>query len=262
MLDAKARLLCSSYKGANQESGVLYGNHISQCHVPSQPPSTRPMTESKEKTERIHCNKCGHETKHLLLVTRSQYGSAPYDENCDISWETVYDVFECCGCEEVTLRRRFYFSEWNSGDVEIIYYPPRIGRLLPPWKDSLPDDVAALLEEVYTALQADSRRLVMMGARTLIDMIMLNEIGDVGSFAEKLKKLETEGFLSAKNSEVLNAALDVGHAASHRGYCPSGKHVQIVMDIVENLLQATILQKVADDLKKATPQRKRAQKKN
>lgn len=215
------------------------------------------MAESKDNIERLHCNKCGPDTKHLLVTTRTNSGSEPYGEQYDISWTTIYDVFECCGCEEVMLRRRFYFSEWNHGDVEIIYYPPRIGRRLPPWKDDLSDDLASLLEEVYTAIQADSRRLAMMGARALIDMVMLEEVGDVGSFVQKLSALQKNGFLSDKNRDVLNAALDVGNAASHRGHEPERKHVQHVMDIVENLLQATLLKNVVDDLKNATPQRKK-----
>lgn len=213
------------------------------------------MTESTDKTERIHCNQCGHKTKHLLVAMRKHHGFEPCDEHYAISWTTIYDVFECCGCEEVTLRRRFYFSEWNPGDVEIIYYPPRIGRRLPPWKDDLPDETASLLEEVHTALQADSRRLAMMGARALIDMVILDEVGDTGSFTQKLAALQKAGSLSDKNREVLVAALDVGNAASHRGYRPEPKHVEHVMDIVENLLLATILQKGVDDLKKATPKR-------
>jgi len=218
------------------------------------------MADSKDTIERLHCNKCGPDTKHILVTTRTNSGSESYDEQYDISWTTIYDVFECCGCEEVMLRRRFYFSEWNDGDV--IYYPPRIGRRLPPWKDDLADDIASLLEEVYTAIQADSRRLAMMGARALIDMVMLNEVGDVGSFGQKLSALQKNGFLSDKNRDVLDAALDVGNAASHRGHKPESKHVQLVMDIVENLLQSTLLQNVVVDLKNATPKRTKKAKDN
>lgn len=215
------------------------------------------MTDTKDKSERIHCNRCGHETKHLLVAARCHEGSEPYDAEYEISWTTIYDVFECCGCEEVTLRRKYYFSEWNPGEVDEVFYPPRIARKLPSWKNKLSDDIAALLEEVYMSLQADSRRLAMMGARALIDMVILNEVGDVGNFAQKLQALENTGFLSTKNRAVLDAALDVGSAASHRGHRPKSEHVQSVMDIVENLLHATILQTVAAELKKATPQRKK-----
>jgi hypothetical protein len=70
-----------------------------------------------------------------------------------------------------------------------------------------------------------------------------------------LKRLQDAGYLSSKNADVLDAALDVGNAASHRGYKPKEEHVMAVMDIVENLLHGTILQKTADELRKATPPR-------
>jgi hypothetical protein len=117
-----------------------------------------------------------------------------------------------------------------------------------------------MLEEVYMALQANSRSLAMMGARALIDMVILKEVGDVGTFAQKLTALRDAGFVGDKHREVLEAALDVGSAVSHRGHCPESKHVAIVMDIVEHLLQATALQSEVGDLKKATPKRARKQK--
>ena len=155
------------------------------------------------------------------------------------------------------LRRRFYFSEWDHGEHEIDYYPPRIARRVPKWKDKLSDDIEKLLEEVYTALQADSRSLAMMGARALIDMVILDKVGDVGTFGQKIAKLQTDGYLSDKNRETLRAALEVGNAASHRGHRPTQEHVDTVIDIVENLLQSTILHSATTDLKNATPARTR-----
>jgi hypothetical protein len=42
----------------------------------------------------------------------------------------------------------------------------------------------------YRSLDANSLRQPMMGARTLIDMVMNEKVGDVGSFRAKLKELE------------------------------------------------------------------------
>ena len=75
------------------------------------------MADSKGKTERIHCNQCGHKTKHLIAATRTQRVSEPYDNEYPVEWTTIYDLCECCGCEEVSLRRRSHCSEWNHGDV-------------------------------------------------------------------------------------------------------------------------------------------------
>jgi hypothetical protein len=89
-----------------------------------------------------------------------------------------------------------------------------------------------------------------------IDMIMTDKVGDVGSFGKKLEALEKNGVIGSKNREVLEAALDAGSAAAHRGYQPTTDDMGAVMDIVENLLQAAYhLNSLAERLKKATPAR-------
>jgi len=104
---------------------------------------------------------------------------------------------------------------------------------------------------MYTALHNDGRRLALMGARTLVDMLMLKEIGDVGSFEKKLKELETRGVISARGREFLSVALDFCNAAAHRGYKPAPDDLDAVMDIVENLLAATYhLSKVSAGVKR------------
>jgi hypothetical protein len=120
-----------------------------------------------------------------------------------------------------------------------------------------------MLHEIYNSLDADNRALPMMGARTILDMVIVDKIGDVGTFGDKLKHLETQGFISQKNREVLDAALDAGSAAAHRGYAPKLPEVLAVMDIVENLLQATyVLDKAAKEIKKSTPARPPKEKKS
>jgi hypothetical protein len=113
-----------------------------------------------------------------------------------------------------------------------------------------------LLNEIYVALYSDSRRLAMMGARTLVDMLMLEEVGDSGTFEGRLRALHQKGVISEKNREVLSAALDAGSAAAHRGYKPGRGEIETVLDIVENVLQATHhLPQVAEELRKKVPPR-------
>ena len=100
-----------------------------------------------------------------------------------------------------------------------------------------------------------------MGARTLIDMLMLDKVGDVGTFAQKLEALEQGGFLSTQGKSVLKAALEVGNAASHRGHEPSSVEVASVLDIVESMLQAAyVFPKIAEDLARTTPGRGKKEK--
>jgi hypothetical protein len=96
-----------------------------------------------------------------------------------------------------------------------------------------------------------------MGTRTALDMLLLDKIGDVGSFPQKLEQMEKAGHLGRQNREYLAAALDAGNAAAHRGFQPEEQLLMHVMDILENLLQAVyVLASAAKELKKATPPRR------
>lgn len=211
------------------------------------------MTE--ENVVRVHCNRCGHETKHAILATHQTEGSAEVEGVGHIWWTDSYEFLECGGCEAVTLRNSHWFSDTDETTVH--HYPPRASRSLPRWKSKLPWQISSLLGEAYLALHADSRRLAVMGARAILDMLFLDTIGDKGTFKDKLKALESQGFVGSKNREYLEAALDAGSAAMHRGHVPSAEAVGHVMDIVENLLQAVyVLRPAASALKTGTPPRR------
>jgi len=93
----------------------------------------------------------------------------------------------------------------------------------------------------------------------VVDLVLVEKIGDVGGFKDKLKAAEADGIIGSKNREVLDAALDAGNAATHRGHQATSDDVHAVMDIVENLLQAVYhLESLADRLKRATPPRVKA----
>lgn len=212
--------------------------------------------DETEKTERIHCNKCGHKTKHRVVAERVQKGSEDVADGEDfVSWQDTYTMFECCGCDNVTLRRRTWFSEWDEIDIE--FYPPPLSRLIPRWHNELPTELSTLMKEVYAALQANSRRLAVMGARALVDIFMNDKVGDIGGFKQKSAELVKQGLLSKVHKDILDAALETGHAVTHRGFHPKKQTVDQVIDIVENLLQTYVLDEAAQDLKRATPTRKK-----
>ena len=94
-----------------------------------------------------------------------------------------------------------------------------------------------------------------MGARAIVDQFMNVMIGDIGGFKAKLQKLVDDGYISKKNRETLEAALDAGHAATHRSHDPSPDDLTLVLDIVENLIQPLALEKKIETLKKNTPKR-------
>jgi hypothetical protein len=211
------------------------------------------MTDTHLK---IHCNACGHETKHVLLHSRKTEDEEIVEGCGPVNWQDTYEMLECCGCESIVLRHSNYFAP--TGETTVKHYPPLVSRPAPKWKYKLPISIGSLLDEIYNALYSDGRRLAIMGARTIVDIVMRDKIGqDKGSFGSNLKALEEQGVIGRKNREFLGAALDAGSAAAHRGYIPEPEDVEHVMDIVENLLEAAyILDKAAESLKRTTPQKK------
>jgi hypothetical protein len=172
------------------------------------------MQSTPKEIIRCHCNICGHNTNHSILEQRIINDQ---DESDGYWWSDTYELLQCLGCDAICLR---HFMEDASGDETEIFYPPPISRRAPSWIWRLPADMKELLNEIYVALHNDSRRLALMGARTLVDMLMLKEVGDKGTFSTKLKNLQEKGIISDQNREVLTVALDAGSAAAHRGYNP------------------------------------------
>jgi hypothetical protein len=200
-----------------------------------------------------YCNRCSQDTKHDCLSAKEEV----HDEQSgdfEYQWGKVSRFLECRGCEEVTLRVQWWHSE-DDHSHDVTFYPPRISRQAPKWHLSLPHDWQSLLREVYAALHANSRRLAMMGARAIVDMYMNDTVGDIGGFPRKLGQLVSAGYLSLQDRNVLETALEAGHAAAHRGHIPSSDEINHVIDIVENLLQKVALEGSARALRLNTPSR-------
>jgi hypothetical protein len=211
-------------------------------------------SERIERIERIECVTCTYETKHTVVAEYGSGDSQEVGEHGSIDWHTTYTLLECRGCGGVTLRQAYRFSE-NDYNAELTYFPPRVSRRAPPWIDRVDRDTQALMHEVYTALYADSRRLALMGARTAIDLLIVRRVGDTGTFAQKMDALERQGILGARNRAVLEAALEAGNAAIHRGHSPSASDLAAVLDIVEHVLHAELLEVDAEQLRQGTPPR-------
>ena len=218
------------------------------------------MSEKTEKPEVLwsHCNECGHETKHDV-VHRADRRRTFDDDQYSVEVGSVWKVLQCRGCEEVTLRRVDWCSEDDpmDGPGPATYFPPRVSRRKPSWAShyELPSEYIALLEETYTALHADSRRLAMMGARALIDAVIRRNAGDQQNFGQGLNALAEKYLINEQDRGIVETAIEAGHASAHRGHKPTAEDVNVVIDIVERLIHTEILAEQARELKKSTPPR-------
>jgi Domain of unknown function (DUF4145) len=212
---------------------------------------------SNSRREKLQCNDCHGLRWHALRTSYSVEGEEDMGGNCYEPWTDTFEIFQCRGCDSLLVRRSFLFLPIGE-EAEISYFPARSSRHRPSWSWGLPPELRELLGEVYTALQSNSPRLALMGIRAVVDVAILEKVGDAGSFVEKLAVLEREGYVGQKQRNFLSAVLDAGSAAAHRGHTASEQGLEYAMDIVENLLQAVYaLEGAAEHLREATPPRKR-----
>lgn len=123
-------------------------------------------------TVKANCNNCGGERNAFFQASYSIQGGDDY-----IDWKETMETLECCGCNELSMRRKFWFSEWvepdGSGGAEITYWPPKQSRK-PDWHHRLLDDnLCQAMKEVYVALNQGLVVLASIGVRTLLDRAFL-----------------------------------------------------------------------------------------
>ena len=191
---------------------------------------------------RAHCNTCGGERNHERLNRIEK----PWDEDIGngyhISGDDIYFVLECRGCESIKILHESWFSEErDEHGLPIInrsYYPPSIFRPHPRWFRLLDHEwhVTKLLREIYQAIQNDAPSLASMGIRAVIESMMIDKIGDKGSFKKNLLEFQANGFISKLQIGILEAALELGHASIHRGFIPETRQLEVALDIMENLV--------------------------
>jgi hypothetical protein len=208
------------------------------------------------------CNTCSGETTHDVLHSEKTRWEAEQGAVC--GGET-YETLRCCGCKTIRLRLRSWCSE--DDEAEVYYFPPAITRRRPDWFQDLWRELEPaesflenLMEEIYTALQNNLPRLAAMGVRALLEQVMIAKAGDKGTFGANLTAFEKLGHVSSKQKERLEAILDAGHAAIHRGYEPRPDELVTLLDIAEHIIESIWLhdKKVAELRKRVPPRRQRS----
>lgn len=130
------------------------------------------------------------------------------------------------------------------------------GHVEPRWFSSVPDKMQFIMREIYRALGTGMSALPAMGVRAVIDMVCVDQIGDVGSFENKIDRLVDEGHISANDKESLKSAIELGSASAHRGHLPDEDSVMRAVEICEHFLQKTYaLPESSERLRRTTPPR-------
>jgi hypothetical protein len=197
---------------------------------------------------KIHCNICLGLRWHTVLFLTTRSNNEDLDDGFEYEEATIYRMAECNGCESVTLQ-----TTWSSsGHPESIdeQWPPKVSRRQPKWMfdifisekigNTFKHD---FIQEIYSSLKSGNLRLTVLGVRALLEQIMLEHIGDQGSFAKNIQEFESSGFISRVQREAIIPVIEAGHASMHRGFKASEQQVEAILDITENIIESIYITK-------------------
>lgn len=200
-----------------------------------------------EEIIKANCNKCLGKRNHIVLFTEKVHDEEDIGDGVIIYWDDTYRLIKCLGCDNICLMHTSVFSEDYDDEgkpVETIYYyPPAISKPIPKWVNELDDfsdeeeQIAGLLKEIYSALYNDSKRLAIMGIRSLLEHIMIAKNGDKGSFTNNINSFCEAGYISSRQKVLLKEVLDVGHATTHRLFVPRVEDIITTVEICETIIE-------------------------
>lgn len=192
---------------------------------------------------RSHCNRCGSQTNHAILHVEKRTG-----DDGPISWAADYFLLSCLGCDHVSFR------EENSNDHDIdengdvytyveIYPKDKEVRARPSWFNEILEfdtkiRLERMLAQIYEAYDNKAYWLSIMGVRAVIESVMIEKVGDKGSFGENLGEFSKKGFITDSHRLALSAAIDQGSAAIHKANLTRQTTALSAIQVVENVLEA------------------------
>jgi hypothetical protein len=210
------------------------------------------------------CEKHGHVYKPWSWEDRASGNS--------VSGGVDHSLLECRGCRTVFYEK----AEWNSEDIDWWYdadgvqqgehprekstYPRPETKAKPPWLvriDAADATLAAILNEMYLALDSRAYILAAIGLRTTLDRATeVLGIKPTLTFEQKLNALATGGWIGPTERDVLSVVTDAGSAAAHRGWSPDEQALSALVSALEIFLQrAFIVDKEALKTRSNIPER-------
>lgn len=216
------------------------------------------MTEEiRAEIVKGECPTCRHIRNSFV---RAKFYTSWKDPQHPIDGNDTYFILQCCGCETPFFRHDLYFPEDDdydydpkTGETVIVptiretYWPPKEKRSRPEWllvvqyREGV---LAGLLQRVYTALDSELSVLAAIGISTAFDRATsVFGIDAELSFARKLKALLEDGRIGNTEKEILDALIDAGNSAAHRGWSPKAHQLDMMMDVLEAFLHRHFVQR-------------------
>jgi len=205
---------------------------------------------SKGEIIRTHCNKCGQDMNHQVLMDYCENGTVILDSDYDFRYGKIdytgnfrndYQIIKCSGCDTISYRNYNYFSEYqndfdNDGTWEERY--PMLVRRIKKELKYLPSTLTQIYEEVIMTYNNEGFILCAAGIRAILEGICKDKGIAHGNLFEKIKKMSEQGLVSKQHENILQKLRFLGNDAIHDLQIPTKEEIDAALDIIEHIIES------------------------
>jgi Domain of unknown function (DUF4145) len=198
-------------------------------------------------TIQCKCPECERETQHEVLAKDENVERflVPDGDGYRMEFHISSEMVKCLGCGFVSLRK----VEWNSEAedeygrplAKIEQFPSLAHKSVPQWLQTAKEEqnrfVFRAFIEVFQSFASGFLWIACVGARSVLEAVMTDKIGDNGSFAANLNKFRDGGHISRQDYDRLKILMEAGHAGTHRSFEPSKEEVEVLLGLLENVVK-------------------------
>ena len=197
------------------------------------------------------------------------FQKAEFKEEEEVELYNDYYLLVCQGCSDAFMQIELntlptfdcYVDLDDEGEpiyiqnchLEIKTWPSPLKRKIPErfkkYEKYIYDNYSKLLDhmlwEVYGAYDKDLLILASVGIRICFDIVSTSLGIDPNlQFAKKLEKLRDGGYVTEIEKDILTVLVEAGNASAHRGWSPDPQDVSILLNILENFIENTIIKPI------------------
>lgn len=221
-------------------------------------------------TVRCFCRKCGGD-RYVTVI--GEHTDKWEQDDSPVYGQDKWRMVKCNGCAAISFVHEHYFSEDADDEGNIIvhsdvYPPASISNKGWPefWWLGLNLDffwIHDFYKEALTCFNLKMYASCVLVCRAILDGILNNKVGDIGTFYTKIQKYKEESGVDSGDCEVFINAYDVGSATVHRGHVPSSFVAQQIIHTVEYFIDREYVRPyikkqmttASAEIKKTTPAR-------
>jgi len=198
------------------------------------------ISENLSDNKRIFCNKCGHETNHILQAEHhTDYPDEYPDGSVAFVERLGYRFWVCAGCDTGTLEEYYIFDIQNDDYATrptVAYYPERTQMHIEVKKfKKLPKRLTRIHREILGAYNSTLSVLCALGIRALLEGICADKGINGGNLKSKIDNMINIP-LPKNIVENLHSLRFIGNEAAHELEAPSADELKLAISICEDLL--------------------------